>query len=164
MSRKIVKIISVLIAAIFILGIFGPLAYNFVFSVPIDNGKEIETQIEELKLQLEENEKRIAATKELEQKIIEESGNRFRIMCEKGMVSYLGIIFSAKDMTDFTDRLVIARELVEYDKNMMDTIKKIQHDAELMAAESKELLAELEKARAEAETENESTVSREQNL
>lgn len=163
MNRKTVKIISALIAAAFILGIFGPLAYNFVFSVPADDGMELETQIEELKLRLEENEKRVAATKELNQKIIEESGNRFRVMCEKGMLSYLDIIFSAKDMADFTDRLVIARELAEYDKNMMSTIKKIQQDVEATAEKSKELLAELEEKRAELETESESTNSQEQN-
>ncbi|MBQ3573707.1 MAG: hypothetical protein IJA16_03830 [Clostridia bacterium] len=163
MNRKTVKIISALIAAAFILGLFGPLAYNLVFSVPMDDGQSLEAQIEELKLQLEENEKRIAATEELGQKIIEESGNRFRIMCEKGMLSYLDIIFSAEDMTDFADRLVIARELAEYDKNMMSTIKKIQQDAKAAAEKSKELLAELEEKRAELETENEDTVSQEQN-
>ena len=152
MSRKTVKIISALIAVAFILGIFGPFAYNLVFSVPADNSSEVEVQIEEIKAQLEENEKRLAVAEELTKKIIEESGERFRIMCEKGMISYLDIIFSAENMTDFADRLVIARELAEYDKNMINSIKKIQREAKEAADKSKELLAELEKKQAELAT------------
>ena len=152
MNRKTVKIISALIAAAFILGIFGPLAYNMVFSVPADDRQILENQIEEIKIQLEENGKRISAAEELEQNIIKESGNRFRIMCERGLLSYLDIIFSAKSMTDFTDRIVIARELAEYDRNMITSIQKIRKEAEAASGESKELLAELEKKRAELET------------
>ena len=151
MNRKTVKIISALIAAAFILGLFGPLAYNLVFSVPSDDGQALETQIEEIKIQIEENEKRISAAEELEQNIIKESGNRFRIMCERGILSYLDIIFSAENMTDFTDRVVIARELAEYDKNMITSIQKIRKEVEEASNKSKELLAELEKKRAELE-------------
>ncbi len=152
MNRKTVKIISALIAAAFILGIFGPLAYNLVFSVPADDRQALEAQIEGIKHQIEENEKRISAAEELEQNIIKESGNRFRIMCERGILSYLDIIFSAENMTDFTDRVVIARELAEYDKNMVTSIQKILKEAETASNKSKELLAELEEKRAELET------------
>ncbi len=151
MNRKTVKIISALIAAAFILGLFGPFAYNLVFSVPSDDGQALETQIEEIKIQIEENEKRISAAEELEQNIIKESGEHFRIMCERGILSYLDIIFSAENMTDFTDRVVIARELAEYDKNMITSIQKIRKEVEEASNKSKELLAELEKKRAELE-------------
>lgn len=151
MNRKTVKIISALIVAAFILGIIGPFAYNLVFSEPIDDIQTLEIQIDEIKVQIEENEKRFSAAEELEQNIIKESGERFRIMCERGISSYLDIIFSAENMMDFTDRVVIAKELAEYDKNVIASIQKIRKEIETASNESKELLAELEEKLAELE-------------
>lgn len=117
MSKKTVKIVAIVIAVIFILGILGPLAYMFVFSEPMDNAAEIE-----------EAERRLEAAQQLESSITEECGTRFRIMCERGMMSYLDIIFSSDTVSDFADRIVIAEELAEYDKNIMDTIQSIKNE------------------------------------
>ena len=165
MSKKAIKLLAIVIAIALCIGLVSPLLYSIAFSAPpTETVSEIEAEITRLNSELDTAQKKYEAALALEEKILQDSNTRLQMICENGRLSYLDIIFASKSISDFTDRIVIARELVEYDKNMMDTIKKIQHDAELMAAESKELLAELEKARAEAETENESTVSREQNL
>ena len=149
MKKKTTKIIAVVIALLLIIGLVGPLAYEFVFSSPLEQGDEdnsinpndysienisqLEADINELNektrvlneelggltTQINEIDEKIKEAEAQEKKYSEESGNRFRVMCEKGVMSYLDIIFSAKNITDFVDRIVIAKELAEYDKNVM---------------------------------------------
>ena len=121
MSKKTVKIVALVIAVIFLIGILGPLAYMYVFSAPSDDGESNAAELAEVTAKLE-------AAERLEKDITRECGERLRVMCEKGMVSYLDVIFSSKSISDFTDRLVIAGELAEYDKNIMNTIGNIRKE------------------------------------
>lgn len=187
MSKKVVRIIAIVIAGLIVFGLLGPLAYTFVFAEPdstaVSSGEEkrialedlskIEVEINECEEKLRElNEKvfesaeevekideKVNAVRELEQKYGEESGKRFRIMCEKGMVSYLDIIFSAKSLTDFTDRIVIAKELAEYDRNIMRAIKNVlgeisedKKNAEDILAEQQSAMEEIENTKSELST------------
>ena len=137
MSKKQIKITAIVIAVIFILGIAGPLAY-IAFSAPPDGDTkaadiaELNEKIKAVAAETEELDKKLAAAEELEKNQSEDSGRRFRVMCEKGVGSYLDIIFSSESLSDFTDRIVIARELAEYDKSVTDAIAEVK--AEISAA------------------------------
>ena len=103
MNKKFVKVTAIIISVAFLIGLFAQFAYMFVFAEP-------------------------AASQAVEKEIRAESGKRFRVMCEKGIGSYLDIVFSSESMSDFTDRIVIAKELAEYDKNMIKTVSKVKEE------------------------------------
>ena len=158
MNKKQVKIIAIIIAVIFLLGIAGPLAY-IAFSEPDSSGlsdidemsdadinakiKELGDQITAAEKESAELDKKAEAADELDKKQTEESGRRFRIMCERGISSYLDIIFSSTDLSDFNDRIVIAKELAEYDKKVANALKDVKREI----ADAKEELERLSAAR-----------------
>lgn len=143
MNKKQVKIVAIIIAVIFLLGIAGPLAY-IAFSEPDSSGlsdidemsdadinakiKELGDQITAAEKESAELDKKAEAADELGKKQTEESGRRFRIMCERGISSYLDIIFSSTDLSDFNDRIVIAKELAEYDKKVANALKDVKRE------------------------------------
>ncbi len=185
MNKKVVRIIAITIAALLILGLLGPLAYTFVFAVPTESNsiseqkkitledmsrieqelntaeekvRELNEKVFQSAEALEEIDEKMYAAQELEKKYNEESGKRFRVMCEKGMMSYLDIIFSAEGLTDFIDRIVIAKELAEYDRDIMNAIKSVNDeiagqkiDTEKLLSEQQNAMAEIESAKAELE-------------
>lgn len=107
MNKKFVKVTAIIISVAFLIGLFAQFAYMFVFAEPAN---------------------RLEAAQAVEKEIRAESGKRFRVMCEKGIGSYLDIVFSSENMSDFTDRIVIAKELAEYDKNMIKTVSKVKEE------------------------------------
>ena len=144
MNKKLVKITAIVIAVVFVLGLLGPLAYTYVFSAPVTEKGADEKTLDELTIELEEAEKRLMAAEELEKEILQDSGERFRIMSERGNLSYLDIIFSANSFADFIDRVVIAREIAEYDKNMIAAIKSIKSDSAATREEVEGLIRAIE--------------------
>lgn len=189
MNRKTVKIVAIVIAVIFLLGIAVPLTYVYVWSAPPENDSQL-AEIEEKKnltlegiaktekelneasekvrdlkekinasaTELEGIDQKLDEAEKAEQAYEKDCGTRFRVMCEKGMMSYLDILFSATSLTDFTDRIVIAKELAEYDKNVMTEIKEIKSgisenkkSAEELMKEQQQAMAELDGAIAELE-------------
>ncbi len=140
MSKKGVRITAIVIAIIFFIGIVGPLAYMYVFSEPADKLQALRDEIAAAEQRVSEINAELAAAEEVERAKLEESGKRLRIMCEKGITSYLDIIFSAENLSDFTDRIVIARELMEYDRNITEAMKNIKHEISAKKAEAEALL------------------------
>lgn len=170
MNKKQVKIVAIIIAVIFLLGIAGPLAY-IAFSEPstdtADIGglspdearvriKEIDERIKAADKESEELDKKLAAAEKLDSEQTKESGRRFRVMCERGMTSYLDIIFSSKSISDFNDRVVIARELAEYDKKTADALKEIKEEIAAAKDEKSRLSEQLKAAKDELERLSES--------
>lgn len=149
MSKKGVKITAAVIAVVFILGIVGPLLYSMAFSEPVDRAAELKAQIAETEKRISELNAEADAARELKKTKLDESAGRLRAICEKGLSSYIEIIFSAEKPSDFTDRAVIVRELMEYDKNMTNALSKIQNEIETKKADAN-LQLERQKA-AEAE-------------
>lgn len=166
MNKKQVKIVAIIIAVIFLLGIAGPLAY-IAFSEPDSSGlsdidemsdADINTKIKELGDQITAAEKESAeldkkaeAADELDKKQTEESGRRFRIMCERGISSYLDIIFSSTDLSDFNDRIVIAKELAEYDKKVANALKDVKREIADAKEEKLRLSEQLKSSKEELE-------------
>lgn len=97
----------------------------------------LETEIYTLSVQIEENEKGIAQiTKELQEaeKNAEEYENTFkervRVMYERSNVSFLNILFGAKDFSDFLKRVETVAQIVEYDKAVMKRMADTQAEIE----------------------------------
>lgn len=166
MNKKQVKIIAIIIAVIFLLGIAGPLAY-IAFSEPDSSGlsdidemsdadinakiKELGDQITAAEKESAELDKKAEAADELDKKQTEESGRRFRIMCERGISSYLDIIFSSTDLSDFNDRIVIAKELAEYDKKVANALKDVKREIADAKEEKLRLSEQLKSSKEELE-------------
>lgn len=166
MNKKQVKIIAIIIAVIFLLGIAGPLAY-IAFSEPDSSGlsdidemsdadinakiKELGDQITAAEKESAELDKKAEAANELDKKQTEESGRRFRIMCERGISSYLDIIFSSTDLSDFNDRIVIAKELAEYDKKVANALKDVKREIADAKEEKLRLSEQLKSSKEELE-------------
>lgn len=166
MNKKQVKIIAIIIAVIFLLGIAGPLAY-IAFSEPDSSGlsdidemsdadinakiKELGDQITAAEKESAELDKKAEAADELDKKQTEESGRRFRIMCERGISSYLDIIFSSTDLSDFSDRIVIAKELAEYDKKVANALKDVKREIADAKEEKLRLSEQLKSSKEELE-------------
>ena len=166
MNKKQVKIIAIIIAVIFLLGIAGPLAY-IAFSEPDSSGlsdidemsdadinakiKELGDQITAAEKESAELDKKAEAADELGKKQTEESGRRFRIMCERGISSYLDIIFSSTDLSDFNDRIVIAKELAEYDKKVANALKDVKREIADAKEEKLRLSEQLKSSKEELE-------------
>ena len=166
MNKKQVKIVAIIIAVIFLLGIAGPLAY-IAFSEPDSSGlsdidemsdadmnakiKELGDQITAAEKESAELDKKAEAADELDKKQTEESGRRFRIMCERGISSYLDIIFSSTDISDFNDRIVIAKELAEYDKKVANALKDVKREIADAKEEKLRLSKQLKSSKEELE-------------
>lgn len=166
MNKKQVKIVAIIIAVIFLLGIAGPLAY-IAFSEPDSSGlsdidemsdadinakiKELGDQITAAEKESAELDKKAEAADELDKKQTEESGRRFRIMCEKIISSYLDIIFSSTDLSDFNDRIVIAKELAEYDKKVASALKDVKREIADAKEEKLRLSEQLKSSKEELE-------------
>lgn len=166
MNKKQVKIVAIIIAVIFLLGIAGPLAY-IAFSEPDSSGlsdidemsdadinakiKELDDQITAAEKESAELDKKAEAAGELDKKQTEESGRRFRIMCERGISSYLDIIFSSTDLSDFNDRIVIAKELAEYDKKVANALKDVKREIADAKEEKLRLSEQLKSSKEELE-------------
>lgn len=148
MNKKQIRITAIVIAVIFLLGVAGPLAY-VAFSAPSEEADaaadiaEINQKIKAVNVEIEELDKKLAAAEELEKNRSEESAGRFRVMCEKGVASYLDIIFSAESLSDFADRIVIARELAEYDKSVMNAIAEVKTEISSASEAKKAAQSEL---------------------
>ena len=176
MDKKIVKITAIIIAIIFILGIAGPITYMLASAAPTqsdldavrsekkstlekiteleielnaadNNVRVLNEEIEKSTKELEEVIEKLKAAEELEKQMSKKTGERFRIMCERGTFSYLDIIFSATNLTDFTDRAVIAKELAEYDKEVMDSMKAVKEEIASKKSDIEMLVASQETAK-----------------
>ena len=64
-------------------------------------------------------------------------------------MSYLDIIFSARSLNDFTDRIVTARELAGYDRRIMNSMKSVKEKIARAKADSDEAVSQQQKNRAE---------------
>lgn len=147
MNKKYVKITAIVIAIVFILGIAGPLAY-IAFSMPDNvNGTNSNLNNKDKKSIQEELEKlsqKIEKAEEIHDKLKQEGSERFRLMAERGWGSYKDIIFSSDSISDLTDRVIIARELSDYDKNTAEAVEELKNEIIDASKEKEELLEKQE--------------------
>lgn len=146
MNKKYAKITAIIIAIVFVLGIAGPLAY-IAFSMPdnTNNTNNImnisDKDMKSIQEELEKLSQKIEKAEEIHDKLKQEGSERFRLMSERGWGSYKDIIFSSDSISDLTDRVIIARELSDYDKNTAEAIEELKNEI-IDASKEKEALLE----------------------
>lgn len=109
---------------------------------------ELSSQINELNAQIEEKQAEIEQTQaEYEEAVAtadkqyEDMKKRIQYLYESGSPSYLELLLTAENMTDFLNRSSYASELTEYDRNMLE---EYIAQKEAVAAKEAELTAEKE--------------------
>ncbi len=119
---------------------------------------QLETEIADAETRHKALSEELEGAKEQEQKHYAELKERLRIMYEYGNVNYLELLFGAKDLNDFFNRLEYIEEMARYDKNIqtdlandraqVQTIESRQQQVELQLSIKR---SELEKEKAELE-------------
>lgn len=116
--------------------------------------KELETKINDLQAQIKIKEKDIKE-KEVEYNQQQEMlDKRMIAIYEKGETTYLDVLLTATSITDFLDKYYSAKELVEYDQELIETTKeqkeKIENEKAELEANKNELNTSLAKQQEES--------------
>lgn len=91
---------------------------------------KLNEEISETDKKLSAEEKKLNEATERADKQYESFKERFRILCEEGPVTYLELLFSAKNFCDFVDKIEIATEISENDKNVFDEMEAVKLEIE----------------------------------
>ena len=180
MRKKTIKIVAIIIVCLFLLGILGPMLGSLVYGAPTDDTlqeyekkeksaletmQELEKQMNETSEKVYQLEQTLSVTQqsvdasnqelevieEMEAKQKENFKQRISALCEGGTASYLDMIFSAKSFSDFIDRLVIVREITEYDRNILGSMERVRNEIAEAKQKQEALKAEQEQAKAQLE-------------
>lgn len=157
-SKVIIRIVATMVAVLFFLTVFAPLVMVRVGAVPTDaklkeyeekektawqQMQELEKELNELgeeRFQLEEQQKagqeeleqtteRLEVARRLEAEQREKFKSRFAMMSERGGIgNYLETIFSARSFSDLLEKLVIVREIVEYDNSVLTAMEELKEE------------------------------------
>lgn len=107
---------------------------------------DINEKINETDKELKAEEQKLQDATERAEKKYEYFKERFRIVCEEGPVTYLELLFSAKNFCDFVDKIEIAKEITESDKKIFDEMEAIRAEVE----NSRNQILELKNAQVES--------------
>lgn len=134
--------------------------------VAIAEHKELKAALDETLDRLEENETRLAEVQEDYDKKSDKLGKRVRDIYINGQISYLDVLFGAKDFSDFMTRMDLLKRVIKQDydlvqvvlteKNEIETTraqlekdKKAREEQELKARQAREVMEEKVRRRAE---------------
>ncbi len=179
MQKRIIRIVALLIALFFLLGVIAPVLVSKVYGAPQEGQSEektawqqvqdYENELSELseegirlgqkkadcETELENLEKELESAEEIEKTQQKKFRERFTVLCDRGLASYLEIIFSAESITDLIEKFVIVREIAEYDKETLNTIATVKGQILDDKQRMEELLVEIEQSGKELETNEE---------
>lgn len=108
--------------------------------------EDLETKIEDLQQQIKVNEKDIEQKTEEYNKQEELLDARMIALYKSGDTSYLEIFLTASSMTDFLSKYYLAQELVECDKEFMQSVTEQKKELEAQKAELESDKKELDTA------------------
>ncbi len=180
MRKKTTKIIALAIALLFLLGILSSLLDPSVYAAPKDKklqeyeeqeksvwqemqniekeinrlGEEIYQLDEAIKVSEEallQSEKELEVAEEMETAQRGKFRERFTVLCERGTASYLEMIFSAESFSDLIEKLVIVREMAEYDRNILAAMEEVKNQIRIQKETQEQLLLEQEQAKSDLE-------------
>ncbi len=80
-----------------------------------------ETAIEEKQAEIEEKEKQINDLNVIIEENTDKLKTRMKVMYEYGGTSYLDILFEAKGLGDFFTRIAIVKDIVQHDRDLINT-------------------------------------------
>lgn len=98
----------------------------------------INIQVDELIVQISENEEKLKKTQQEYDDIQGILDARLIQMYETPQLGFLQVLFESKGVTDFLSTYYAMKELAEYDKELLETVKKQKQDIET----TKKILAE----------------------
>ena len=114
---------------------------------------ELNTNISEKETEISNKESEInAAQAELEEKQ-DLLDKRLVALYESGQTSYIELLLSSADLTDFISKYYLISELATYDTELIEGIRTSKEELEVAKAELETVKEELETAKAELETE-----------
>lgn len=190
MNKKTVRIVSLVIAVLMLLGLVAAIIPTFVSASQAEINKQ-QKKKEEAQQQLEATRSNRAKTLQAMEALEKEAGeiqakinsanaaiaqteknlaeqevkleaatqkaetqyalfkNRFRVMCEQGDVSYLEMLFSAKNFGDLVDKVEIIQEISQHDKDIFDKMEATRLEIEAARDEIVLLKQEQEDAKSE---------------
>lgn len=173
MRKKTAKTIAIIIALLMVLGLLAPLVGTLVYGAPSDETvqeyereqksalatmQELEGQMNDASEKVYQLEQQLAATQksldaaeeelsaveEVEMEKKEKFRERFAAMCDGGTASYLDMLLSAESLSDFIDRVVIVREMTEYDRNILNSVSRVKEEIVTAKQEQESLKAKQE--------------------
>lgn len=102
---------------------------------------EVETQLEETSIRLDTAEKELVQATADKEKQFDAFSKRIRYIHENGSIGYLNIVLNSRDFTDLLNRMEYVNEIMKYDEETLDRLKKSE---ELIDAKTKEIAKEKE--------------------
>lgn len=99
---------------------------------------QINTQVEELTTQITENEEKLEKTQAEYDSIQDTLNARLIYMYEAPKLQFLQVLLESTSVTDFLSTYYAMKELAEYDKELLETVKKQKQEIET----TKKILAE----------------------
>lgn len=116
--------------------------------------EQIELQndlIDSLEEMIAQKEEELAEAQKKEEQQYEKFKTRVRVMYEQGETSYLEVLLSADDLSDFLSKYEIVSQIAEYDKNLFEELKALKEEIAQTKAELEEDRQQAENARKELE-------------
>lgn len=93
--------------------------------------EKINGQVTELTLQITENEEKLAKTQAEYDSIQDLLNARLIYMYETPQLEFLEVLLEAKSVTDFLSTYYAMKELAEYDKELLETVKQQKQEIEI---------------------------------
>ena len=163
MKKRVIRMVALLIAILFLLGVIAPALISEVYGEPAlspwEQMQEYERELNRLgeEGRLLEEQKTSCETElaEAEKMEVEHQGrfrSRFATLCDRGVASYLEILFSAESFSDLIEKIVIVREIAEYDKNILTAIGTVKGEIAADKQRLEELLGQITTAETELST------------
>ncbi len=174
MNNRFVKWIAIVIAALMLLGIATPFLIMLVYGEPqaepslqsalsvvqeldskinaaSEKAFQLNQQIAEREQRMAEIQKELEIIEKLEAEQMETYKKRIAATCEQTEFSLLEFILSSTGFADFTERIVIAGEIAEYDKTVLDSMQEIKQEIKQKEEEQENIRVEQETAQKEME-------------
>lgn len=171
MKKRIIRVVALCIAILFLLGVVAPVLVSRVYGEPVElspwqqmqeyekelnrlgeEGRVLEEKRIACEEEMEETKEKLIATEELEAEQQTKFRGRFAALCDRGVASYLEILFSAESFSDLIEKFVIVREIAEYDKNILTAIVNLKEEIKADQQRLEELLAEIEQSEVELQS------------
>lgn len=110
----------------------------------------VQGKIDKLNANIEKSNQKIQE-KEAELQIAEEKSKqqydsyvtRAKMMVERGSVTYLEVLLNAESFSDLISRFAVVKQIVKYDSNRLEELKKAEEEVRLLKGELEEEKAEL---------------------
>ena len=109
-----------------------------------DAYKAVKSELDDIQAKIEENEELLNTTEKTMKGKVKKLAHRIRDIYINGQISYVDVLFGAKDFSDLMTRMDILKRIIKHD---YDLIVKVKQEKEIVVTAR----AQLEKDRAEAE-------------